>query len=73
MALTSTIYNANIDLSDVDRGVYESFALRIAMHPSETPEYLATRLVAYCLEHTEGIAMTAGSRTATSRRSWCGV
>ncbi|HEX3108006.1 MAG TPA: YaeQ family protein [Thermoanaerobaculia bacterium] len=60
MALTSTIYNANIELSDVDRGVYESFALRMAMHPSETLEYLATRLVAYCLEYTEGIAMTAG-------------
>src|SRR5688572_18728673 len=60
MALTSTIYNLSVDLSDIDRGVYESFTLRLAMHPSETMEYMATRLMAYCLEYTEGIEMTAG-------------
>ncbi|HEX9500598.1 MAG TPA: YaeQ family protein, partial [Thermoanaerobaculia bacterium] len=60
MTLTSTIYNATIDISDVDRGIYQSFALRLAMHPSETMEYMATRLLAYCLEYTDGIEMTAG-------------
>lgn len=60
MALTSTIYNATIELSDVDRSVYETLDLRLAMHPSETMEYMATRLLAYCLEYTEGIAFTAG-------------
>lgn len=60
MALTSTIYSATIDLSDVDRGVYEQLALRVAMHPSETVEYMATRILAYCLEYAEGIEMTAG-------------
>lgn len=60
VALSSTIYNVSVDLNDVDRGVYESFALRLAMHPSETMEYMVTRLLAYCLEYTEGIEMTAG-------------
>lgn len=60
MALTSTIYNVSVDLSDVDRGVYESFDVRVAMHPSESAEYMATRILAYCLEYTEGIEMTAG-------------
>lgn len=60
MALTSTIYNVTIDLSDIDRGVYESLDLRLAMHPSESEEYLVTRLLAYCLEFTEGIEFTAG-------------
>src|SRR5437764_10061051 len=60
VALASTIYNVSVDLNDVDRGVYESLALRLAMHPSETMEYMATRLLAYCLEYTEGIEMTAG-------------
>jgi len=60
MALTSTIYNVNVDLSDVDRGVYEALDIRLAMHPSETTEYMTTRLLAYCLEYTEGIAFTAG-------------
>jgi uncharacterized protein YaeQ len=60
MALTSTIYNAAVELSDVDRGVYETLDLRVAMHPSESPEYLTTRLLAYCLEYTEGIEFTSG-------------
>ena len=60
MALASTIYNVSVDLNDVDRGVYQSIALRLAMHPSETMEYMATRLLAYCLEYTEGIEMAAG-------------
>ena len=59
MALTSTIYNATVEISDVDRGVYETVAVRLAVHPSETTEYMATRLLAYCLEYTEGIEMTA--------------
>jgi len=60
MALTSTMYNVTVDLSDVDRGVYEKFDLRLAMHPSETAEYMATRLLAYCLEYTGGIEFTSG-------------
>lgn len=60
MALTSTMYNVRVDLSDVDRGVYEQLDLRVAMHPSETPEYMVTRVFAYCLEYTEGIEFTSG-------------
>jgi uncharacterized protein YaeQ len=60
MALGSTMHNVTVDLSDVDRGVYERLDLRLARHPSETAEYLVTRLLAYCLEYTEGIAFTAG-------------
>ncbi|HVX41221.1 MAG TPA: YaeQ family protein [Gemmatimonadaceae bacterium] len=60
MALTSTVYNFDIQLSDVDRGVYETLAIRAACHPSETEEYLVTRLLAYCLEYTEGIAFSKG-------------
>jgi uncharacterized protein YaeQ len=60
MALNSTIYNFEIQLSDVDRGVYESLSLKVARHPSETEEHLATRVLAYCLEHTEGIAFSRG-------------
>ena len=60
MALTSTVYTFDIDLSDVDRGVYETLNLRVARHPSETEEYLLTRLLAFCLEYTEGIAFGRG-------------
>jgi uncharacterized protein YaeQ len=60
VALSSTIYNVSVDLSDIDRGVYLRIALRMALHPSESMEYMATRLMAYCLEYTDGIEMTAG-------------
>jgi uncharacterized protein YaeQ len=60
VALQATIYNFDIDLADADRHVYESFALRVARHPSESEEYLLTRVLAYALEVTEGIAFSDG-------------
>lgn len=60
MALTATIYRFAIQLSNVDRGVYETLDLQVARHPSETAEYMLTRVLAYCLEYAEGIAMTEG-------------
>ena len=60
MALTATIYNFAIDLADADRNQYESLSLRVARHPSESEEYLVARLLAYCLEHAEGIAFSSG-------------
>jgi len=60
MALTATIYNFAIQLADVDRGVYESLSFKVAQHPSETPEYLLTRVLAYCLEYREGITFSKG-------------
>lgn len=60
MTLTATIHTFDVELADVDRGVYETLALRVARHPSETPEYLLTRVLAYCLEFADGIAFTQG-------------
>jgi uncharacterized protein YaeQ len=60
MALTATIYKLEVQLSDVDRGVYETLELRLARHPSETMRYLLTRALAYCLNHEEGIAFSKG-------------
>jgi uncharacterized protein YaeQ len=55
-----TIHTFDIDLSDVDRGVYERLALRVARHPSETEDYLLTRVLAYCLEYTDGLSFSNG-------------
>jgi uncharacterized protein YaeQ len=60
MALTATIYNFDVELADTDRHVYESLALRVARHPSESDEYLVARLLAYLLEFAEGIAFSRG-------------
>ncbi len=60
MALSATIYNFSIRLSDVDRGVYEALALKVARHPSESEAHLLTRVLAYCLEFAEGIGFSRG-------------
>jgi uncharacterized protein YaeQ len=60
MALTATIYNFVINLSDVDRHVYETLQVKAAQHPSETDEFLVTRVLAYALEFTEGISFSRG-------------
>lgn len=60
MALTATIYNFDVELADTDRHVYESLALRVARHPSESEEYLVARLLAYLLEYADGIEFSRG-------------
>src|SRR5688572_1098962 len=60
MALTATIYNFDVELADNDRSVYESLALRVAQHPSESDEYLIARVLAYLLEYREGIEFSRG-------------
>ena len=60
MALSAIIYNLEVDLADGDRSVYESLALRVPRHPSESADYFVTRVLAYLLEYTEGIEFSRG-------------
>ena len=60
MALGSTIYTFDVQLANVDRGVYEALSFRAAQHPSEASEYFVARVLAYCLEFAEGIGFSKG-------------
>ena len=60
LALSATIYKFDIDLADGDRHVYETLALQVARHPSESDSYLIARVLAYALEYTEGIDFSKG-------------
>lgn len=60
MAIGAVMHTFDVQLADLDRGVYEDLTLRLAQHPSETAEFLVMRLLAYCLEYTEGIAFSEG-------------
>lgn len=60
VALPPTIYRANLQLADVDRGCYQQLAVTVARHPSETAERLVTRLLAYALWFEEGLSFTRG-------------
>ncbi|MBI3157933.1 MAG: YaeQ family protein [Burkholderiales bacterium] len=50
MALKSTIYKAQLQIADMDRGLYADHALTLARHPSETEERLMARLLAFALQ-----------------------
>ncbi len=60
MAIGATIHTFAVQLADVDRGVYEDLTLRVARQSSETDAFMLTRVLAYCLEYTEGIAFSEG-------------
>ena len=60
MAIGAVIHTFTVQLADVDRGVYEELSLRVARHPSETDAFMLTRVLAYCLEHAEGITFSEG-------------
>lgn len=60
MARTATLYHFSIQLADSDREVYTDCMLRVAQQPSETAAFMLLRVLAYCLEFEEGIALTEG-------------
>ncbi|MEK6773557.1 MAG: YaeQ family protein [Bdellovibrionota bacterium] len=49
------LYRFQIELSDIDRGIYESLDFRVAQHPSEAVPYLLTRTLAYSLSYQRGL------------------
>ena len=70
MALSSTVRTLAIDLSDVDRGTYESLELKLAQHPSENAAWLVTRVLAYALEYGDGIAFSSGLSNTDQPPVW---
>ncbi|MCC2657595.1 MAG: hypothetical protein K0Q76_2703 [Panacagrimonas sp.] len=60
MALSATLHRFTIQLANMDRNIFADFELRVARQPSETAEFMLLRVLAYCLEHEDGIALTEG-------------
>ena len=50
MALKATIFKAEVQVSDLDRGYFATHALTLARHPSETDERMMVRLLAFILD-----------------------
>jgi len=49
VALSATVFKAELGVSDVDHGYYADHALTVARHPSETDERMVVRLLAFAL------------------------
>ncbi len=60
MALKSTIYKAELSISDMDRGYYATHSLTIARHPSETDERMMIRILAFALHASEQLIFAKG-------------
>lgn len=60
MALNATIHRCTLQVSDLDRGCYQTHSLTLARHPSETEERMMVRLLAFALHADEHLAFTRG-------------
>lgn len=59
-----------MQLSDVDREVYESLQVTVARHPSETEERLVARLLAYALFYDPELTFTKGISAGDEPDLW---
>jgi uncharacterized protein YaeQ len=60
MALKSTIFKVQLQLSDMDRNHFELYPLTLAQHPSETEGRMMVRLLAYAAHAGEGDGLQFG-------------
>jgi len=70
MALKATIYKADLHISDMDRHYYQSHALTIARHPSETDERMMLRVLAFALHASESLQFGKGISTEDEPDLW---
>ena len=70
MAPKATIYKAELQISDMDRGYYATHALTLARHPSETDERLMVRLLAFALHADERLEFGRGLSTDDEPDVW---
>lgn len=60
MAIKSTIYKIDLQVTDMDRNYYAQHSLTLARHPSETDERLMVRLLAFALYANEAMSFGKG-------------
>lgn len=70
MARTATVYRFRVELSDIDRGKYETLDFRVAQHPSESAQRLVTRILAYALLHEGRLEFGRGVSDAEEPALW---
>jgi uncharacterized protein YaeQ len=70
MALTATIFKADLQVSDLDRGYYANHPLTLARHPSETDERLMVRLLAFALNADDSLNFGKGISNSEEPALW---
>jgi uncharacterized protein YaeQ len=70
MAQPCVIYRASIQLSDLDRNIYETLQTTVAKHPSETEERMLVRLLAYAVCYESDLTFTRGVAAGDEPDLW---
>lgn len=70
MALKATIYKFNLQVSDLNRQYYQTHALTVARHPSETDERMMVRILAFALHAHEHLTFTRGLSSEDEPDIW---
>ena len=70
MAQPSTTYKIELNLTDLDRNVYQNLRFTVARHPSETEERLAVRLIGYALFYDEQVTFGRGLSDVDEPALW---
>ena len=70
MAPNATIYRLELQASDMDRHYYAEHALTLAQRPSETPERLMARLIAFVLFADERLEFGRGLSNEEDPALW---
>ena len=60
MALKSTIFKIDLQVADLDRNYFQTHALTIARHPSETDERMMMRVMAFALHADDALVFGKG-------------
>ncbi|MBL4775100.1 MAG: YaeQ family protein [Mariprofundus sp.] len=70
MAIKSTIFKAQLQITDMDRHYYHDHTLVLARHPSENDERLMVRLLAFALHASESMQFTKGLSSEDEPDLW---
>ncbi len=68
--MKATIYRAEIEVSDIERGYYETHSLTLARHPSETEQRLMVRLLAFVMHAHPKLEFGRGLSTDDEPDLW---
>ncbi|MDX8394882.1 MAG: YaeQ family protein [Mariprofundaceae bacterium] len=70
MAIKSTIFKAELQISNMDRNYYHDHQLTIARHPSENDERMMVRLLTFALHASDSLQFTKGLSTEDEPDLW---
>ena len=60
MALKATVFKVDLQIADMDRNYYQTHALTVARHASETDERMMVRLLAFAMYANDALAFGKG-------------